>query len=56
MSAKSEYEMLLDLGELKELYPSLTGIWEEDEDIFNLLWQSNQDILKDIDINDFEQL
>mgnify|MGYP003650680768 CR=1 FL=1 len=56
MSARSEYNMLADLGELLELYPNLTGIWEKDQDKFTSVWERNQEVLGNINIEDFEEL
>lgn len=55
MNARSEYNILLDLGELDELYPNLTGIWEKDKKKFTSIWEQNQAILGDIEVDDFEE-
>ena len=55
MNARREYNILLDLGELNELYPNLTGIWEKDKKKFTSIWEQNQEILGGIDINDYEE-
>lgn len=55
MKARSEYNILLDLGELEELYPNLTGVWKQDKEIFTCIWEQNQEILKSININSFDE-
>lgn len=56
MSAISEYNMLLDLGELLELYPGLTGEWKNDSKKFTSMWEKNQEIFNDYEIDEFEEL
>lgn len=55
MKARSEYNILLDLGELEELYPNLTGVWEQDKENFTFIWEQNQEILKSIDTKSFDE-
>ena len=43
--ARSEYQLLSDMGDLLELYPELTGSWVKDKAKFMALWESNQDAL-----------
>lgn len=43
--ARSEYQLLLDVGDLLELYPELSGNWELDKVRFMALWDANQDAL-----------
>jgi hypothetical protein len=48
MSAvKREYNSLLEGGELLELYPGLTGIWEKDKKIFTELYILNLEVIED---------
>lgn len=55
MNVRSEYDVLLDLGDLRELYPNLKGIWEKDKKDFTYIWEQKQAILGDIDVNNFEE-
>jgi len=51
MKARSEYNILLDLGELEELYPNLTGVWEQDKEKFIAIWEQNQIVLNELNVN-----
>lgn len=42
------YNSLRDSGDLKELYPNLTGIWKEDKKAFSLLYRENEECIEDI--------
>ena len=55
MSAKGEYEILLGIGELLEMYPNLTGNWKKDQDIFTLLWDENKELFENLNV-DYEEL
>lgn len=58
MTAKEEYNKLLGSGELFELFPDLSGIWEEDRRVFQKNWEDNQDILNMdvvIDLDDVDE-
>lgn len=51
MKASKEYNILLESGELLELYPELSGIWSKDNKKFTHMWEQNQDILMDLEID-----
>ena len=55
MSAKGEYTVLLELGDLLALYPDLTGEWDADEVEFTKMWEANKDVFKDLDM-DYEEI
>ena len=55
MSAKGEYSMLLEMGELIDLYPHLTGDWKKDKDEFTKMWEANKDMFNELDVN-YEEL
>lgn len=54
MKAKNEYDVLLDNGELLELYPELSGSWTKDKKKFTKIWEQNIEAIKNIDI-DFDE-
>lgn len=43
--AKKQYEYLLEIGDLQELFPSLSGIWEEDKDSFMEEFSQTDDLI-----------
>jgi hypothetical protein len=43
---KAEYDKLLETEDLKILFPSMKGIWEDDKKRFTKQWNINQEILK----------
>lgn len=51
MRVKKEYNILLENGELLELYPELSGSWLKDKKDFTIIWEQNTKAIKDIDIN-----
>ena len=51
MRAKKEYEVLLNNGELLEMYPELSGVWSKDKKRFTKIWEQNVEAIKNIDIN-----
>lgn len=51
MTAKKEYNNLLENGELLEMYPELSGSWIKDKDKFTLIWEQNIEAIKNIDLN-----
>lgn len=55
MKAKEEYNVLLDGGELLEIYPELSGSWSKDKKIFTKIWEQNIKAIKNTDI-DFDEL
>jgi hypothetical protein len=42
-----QYNMFVDTGDLKLLFPSMTGTWEKDKRRFTILWQDSQRLLED---------
>lgn len=48
---KSEYDMLLESGELLLMFPELSGKWSKDKAEFKKLWDVNQQAINDIDIS-----
>lgn len=54
MQAYREYKMLLDNGILEELYPELSGNWEEDKKLFINILEMNELFTKKIDV-DYEE-
>jgi len=54
MTAKKEYDFLLENGELLELYPTLSGSWSKDRKKFLPLWEKNVEAIKNIDV-DFDE-
>lgn len=55
MTAKKQYNLLLKQGSLLELYEHLTGVWEEDKNKFQELWEMEQSYINNIEITDYEQ-
>lgn len=51
MKAKKEYDVLLENGELLEMYPELSGSWKEDKKNFIVIWEQNIEAIKNIDVN-----
>ena len=43
---KSDYEKLLEIGDLQNLFPTMKCVWEEDKIRFAKQWKINQEILK----------
>jgi len=39
--------MFVDTGDLRLLFPSMTGTWEKDKRRFTILWQDSQRLLED---------
>ncbi len=54
MKAKNEYQVLLENGELLEMYPGLSGSWDKDKKRFTIIWEQNIEAIKDIDV-DFDE-
>lgn len=42
---KAQYDDFLKNGELLEMFPHFSGIWEEDKDDFEFMFEMNQDII-----------
>ena len=55
MSAKGEYNILLEMGELLEIYPDLSGEWVKDKDKFTSLWDENNNLFNSLNV-DYEEL
>lgn len=51
MRVRKEYDILLENGELLELYPELSGSWGKDKNKFTVLWDKNIEAIKNIDTN-----
>lgn len=51
MKVKREYDVLLDSGELMEMYPGLSGLWKKDRDKFTRIWEQNIEAIRKIDVN-----
>jgi len=51
MKAKEEYNILLDKGELLEMYPELSGHWIKDRRKFTKIWKQNIEAIRNIDID-----
>lgn len=39
------YEALKQGGELEELFPEFTGVWEKDKEEFEIVFEENQSLL-----------
>ena len=50
MFPEQQYNVLLESGELFELFPTSNGIWEEDKYFFNLFVEKNEEAIEDFDI------
>lgn len=53
---QKQYNLLLESGELKEMFPNFKGEWEKDRKAFTRHFEDNQKILDDtlIDLDDDE--
>ena len=51
MKVKKEYDVLLENGELLEMYPELSGSWSKDKNKFTAIWEQNIEAIKNIDVN-----
>ena len=54
MTAKKQYNLLLKQGSLLDLYEHLTGVWEEDKNSFQELWEMEQSYINNIEVIDEE--
>ena len=52
--AQNHYNLLLDTGELLELFPKATQNWEEDKQFFIEYYNQNLKILEEFENNDEE--
>jgi len=50
MSVKQDYDLLLGSGDLKLLFPSASGDWEQDKKQFTKIYDINQELLKQYDV------
>ena len=58
MKAKQEYDVLVESGELLELYPELSGSWRKDKKSFTEIWEKNLEAINDEDdtlFNEFDE-
>ena len=46
---RRQYEVLLDMGTLLELFPRMKGTWEEDKDRFTKEYKEYNDLLGSIE-------
>lgn len=44
---KAIYDSLVESGDFKMLFPTLSGDWEKDKESFKKLYNDNQNILED---------
>lgn len=51
MSALKQYNLLLNTGDLLEMYPQLVGKWKEDKDTFTDLYEENLQAIREIDVD-----
>ena len=51
IEAKSLYESMLETGEIELMLPSHTGVWANDKHEFLKIYNLNQDILNDFDLD-----
>ena len=54
ITAKKQYNLLLKQGSLLDLYEHLTGVWEEDKNSFQELWEMEQSYISNIEVIDEE--
>lgn len=52
-TAKREYKLLQEAGELLDLFPDFTGQWSKDKKEFIRYQEMNEEVLNNLDI-DFE--
>ena len=50
MSVKQDYDLLLESGDLKLLFPKAKGEWDLDKDQFTKIYNINQELLKQYDV------
>jgi hypothetical protein len=55
MQIKKEYDALKDAGDLELLFPGASGDWEKDKKQFTTIYQANQEMLKNYDVNFSEE-
>ena len=49
--AEIQYKAFVENGDLKVLYPSMTGDWEKDKTRFIKIWSEMQELIKNIKCN-----
>lgn len=54
MTPAQQYKELLEQENLLELYPNMTGVWENDKKSFKEIWDLEQSYLNSIEIIDEE--
>lgn len=52
MSAKTQYKTLLKSGILLEMYPEMTGVYEDDKHEFERIYESEQFFSNNLEIED----
>lgn len=55
MSAKGEYDTLLEIGALLEIHPELTGDWAKDASTYTKIWETNIEKFGNLDVT-YEEL
>lgn len=50
MQAKKEYEALMESGDLEVLFPKATGEWDKDKKQFTAIYEANQKMLNNYDV------
>ena len=55
MKARQQYNALLKSGALLDIYEDLTGLWEEDKIAFLEIYETEQSIINDIEVDYDEQ-
>lgn len=50
MTAKKQYNILLKQGSLLDLYETLSGVWEEDKEEFERVYELEQSFINNIDV------
>lgn len=51
---KAIYTALEESGDLKKMFPGLTGDWEKDEKTFTTEYNTNERILENLEVEDVE--
>lgn len=52
-ATKTVYNKLVKSGELLDMFPTMTGIWESDKDDFMLMYNQNDEL--DLDMMNFDE-
>lgn len=53
---RAMYDALVDSGDLNEMFPNLTGVWEKDQKEFSRAYETTEHLLEDDDDDLFEDL